>query len=205
MSLLRFFLFLTRILYLRLIWLFVHSAGSLYLFLPRAASLPSRGPYRSGPGASVPAGAPADSPRRSFSSSPSAAGNRWRARRSAGSNKWSDYPITSSFTSDRQQNMARRETNRYHLANAVSDIGDVDAQRWASSCSPSEPKQRKIKIFLPGLFLNHSCNCTWKTEFPPFGAFSRVARPLCVPAHHQSSLRSLGGEGEVRLGAWERG
>lgn len=96
----------------------------------------------------MPAGAPADSPRCSLSSSRSAAGKRWRARRSAGSNKWSDYPITSSFTSVRQQNMARRETNRYHLANAVSNIGDVDAQRWASSCSPSEPKERKIEIFL---------------------------------------------------------
>lgn len=182
MSLLRFFLFLTRILYLRLIWLFVHSAGSLYLFLPRVASLPSRGPYRSGPGASVPAGAPADSPRRSFSSSR----NRWRARRSAGSNKWSDYPITSSFTSDRQQNMARRETNRYHLANAVSDIGDVDAQRWASSCSPSEPKNKNLPSglgFKPlvQLYLEDRIPSVWSL-FPSCAPSLRPCSPSVLTA-----------------------
>lgn len=196
--------FIFDILYLKLSWLSMHSAGSLYLSLPRAASLPSRAPYWSGPGASVPAGAPADSPRRAFP--PGRAGvKRRRARRSAGSNKWSNYPITSSFTSVRQQNMARRETNRYHLANAVSNIGDVDAQRWASSHSPSEPKQKKKNGNCPFGLLFQTLGQLCLEDRISSRALSRVPRRPCVPAHHQSSLRSLGGEGEVRLGAWERG
>lgn len=180
------------------------SVRSLYLFLSgRPASLPSLlGWYRSGPGASGPAGAPADSPRRSFSSSRGAAGKRWRARRSEESNKWSDYPITSLFTSVRQQNMARRETNRSHLANAVSNIGD--AQRPTSSCSPSKPQQRKIQVLLPDCSLQHSSKCPWKNPLR-LKPFYRVAGTLSVPAHHQSSLRSVRGEGEVRQGAWDRG
>ena len=50
---------------------------------------------------------------------PGAAG--WRVRRSAESNKWSDYPITSWSTSVPQKDMARRETDTSHLATTTSE------------------------------------------------------------------------------------
>lgn len=58
-------------------------------------------------------------------------------------------------------------------------------------------RPQKAQNGTPGLFINQS-DCTWKTECPP----SRGARPLRVPAHHQSSPRSLGAE---ERSDWEPG
>lgn len=119
-------------------WHFGYSikshAGS-YMLLLQPASLPSplyppqrsRSPGKWGTDGSEPAGAPGDSRRRALSSwwSLTAVGSgaaSRRARRSAVSNKWSDYPITSLSTSVQQKDMARRKTNSYHLANATKSI-----------------------------------------------------------------------------------
>lgn len=167
------------------------SFRRLYRFLSgRPAPLPGRsGWYRSGPGA------PEDSPPRCFCS--------WRgaARRSAGSNRWSDYPITSLFTSVRQQNMSRNQQvspgqgGEQHRGRATPDL-QLLTIRTETSQNASPPSE-----------LYHSSKCPWKNPLR-LKAFPPVARTLCVPAHHRSSVRSLRegeGEGEVRQGSWERG
>ncbi len=97
--------------------------------LPSPPCPPPRGrcPVSWQTGGSEPAAAPGDSRRRVLSSwwkwtaVGSGAASR-RARRSAESNKWSGYPITSLSTSVPQSDMARREIHRYHLANAKKSI-----------------------------------------------------------------------------------
>lgn len=124
-------------------WLLVVVVGTFgspyktkrsYTFLLQPASPPSpRCPPQRGwyPGkwqtsGSEPAGAPRDSLRALSSwwtwTAVGSGGPCWRALRSAVSNKWSGYPITSLSTSVRQKDMARCKINKYHLATAVSSI-----------------------------------------------------------------------------------
>lgn len=124
------------------------------LHLPRRGSCPGRRLT----GEPLPAGAPAGSLRcaptfrRTRAAVGFGAAGR-RARCSAASNKWSDYPMTSLSTSVRQKDMARREISGSHEATAtrgmVSTAGEEEEGGAHSAARTSSPKLKRTHLRYP--------------------------------------------------------